>query len=121
MSVVTGSLLLESDERLLKDLRKTKMVSTKADFARKIDSGEVKVMALCEYKVLMNGEFKSAILRAAESRRRTVLSANETHIALANANNDVSFLPWDGEWDFSGHRLTITTNEVIAVYVMKSP
>ena len=94
------------------------MISTKADFARKIEDGEIKVMALCEYKVLMDGEFKSAILRTAEVRRRTVLSANETHISLANVNNDVSFLSWDGDWDFSGHRLTITTNEVIAVYVV---
>jgi hypothetical protein len=101
-----------------KNLRITKMISTKTDFANRINTGEVKVMALCEYKVLMDGEFKSAILREAESRRRTVISADETHITLANMNNDVSFLSWDGDWEFSGHRLTITTNEVVAVYVV---
>lgn len=93
------------------------MITSKAAFAEGIKSGEIKEMTLCEFKVLKDGVFTVSSHKFSGQKRK-VASANTVDIQLVNANAEKSNLSWKGDWEFAGHRLTITNEDAILIYVV---
>lgn len=86
------------------------------DFQQGVATGELKTMTLVEAKDLINGEFVE-VGDKFKGVKSDIVSMTVLNLKIKNRVGVVD-LSFRGNWELVGHRLTITDEKSVRVYVV---